>query len=238
MTTASATATATATVAVDTGTANVTGGTGATAARARRPRRDAARNHQRVLDAARELLGELGAEAGMEQIAARAGVGVGTVYRRFPSKDSLIEELVSLVSAELIEVGERALEQDDGSGLETFLRAIGRSLAEHRRWAGLLLPRETRAKCSSTQVRAQLGKLLDNAHRAGTISAQVRPGDVMALVWSMRGLIEACGDVAPDAWQRYLDIHLTGFRSPGPLSTTPAIAPDQLHELPASRSTA
>jgi AcrR family transcriptional regulator len=205
---------------------------------ARRPRRDAARNHQRVLDAARDLLGELGAEASMEQIAARAGVGVGTVYRRFPSKDSLIDELVSLVSAELIEAGERALEQDDGSGLETFLRAIGRSLAEHRRWAGLLLPRETRTKCSSTQVRAQIGRLLDNAHRAGTVSAQARQGDVMALVWSMRGLIEACGDGPPDAWQRYLDIHLAGLRSPGQLSTTPAITQSQLRELPAPRSAA
>ncbi len=235
MTTAMATPAAAS--ATGTNAGDVRGGSNAdTATGTRRPRRDAARNHQRVLDAARDLLGELGTEASMEQIAARAGVGVGTVYRRFPSKDSLIAELVSLVSAELIEAGERALEQDDGSGLETFLRAIGRSLADHRRWAGLLLPHDTRAKCSSVQVRAQLGRLLDNAHRAGTVCAQASQGDVMALVWSMRGLIEACGDGAPDAWQRYLDIHLTGLRCPGPLSATPAITADQLHELPVPRS--
>ena len=59
-------------------------------------RRDAVRNYHRVLDAAREVLGESGADASMEEIAARAGVGVGTVYRRFANKDALIDELVRL----------------------------------------------------------------------------------------------------------------------------------------------
>ena len=65
------------------------------------PRRDAVRNYQRILDAAREVLGESGADASMEQIAARAGVGVGTVYRRFASKDALIDELLRLALEEL-----------------------------------------------------------------------------------------------------------------------------------------
>ena len=59
-------------------------------------RRDAVRNYHRVVAAAREVLGESGAEASMEEIAARAGVGIGTVYRRFASKEALIDELLRL----------------------------------------------------------------------------------------------------------------------------------------------
>jgi AcrR family transcriptional regulator len=65
-------------------------------------RRDAVRNYHRVLNAAREVLGESGADASMEEIAARAGVGVGTVYRRFANKDALIDELVRLSMAEAL----------------------------------------------------------------------------------------------------------------------------------------
>ena len=208
----------------------------ATAAPTRRPRRDAERNYRLVLDAARELLGESGPDASMEQIAARAGVGVGTVYRRFPGKDSLVAELVTLVTAELVEAGGQVLAQDeDGGGLETFLRMIGQSFEDHRRWAGLLLPCVARAKRGGSEVRTQLARLLENAHRAGTVSPEVRLGDVMALIWGLQGLVEASGDVAPDAWRRYLDIHLAGLRSPLSLGT-PALTAAQLEHLPSPRS--
>ena len=65
-------------------------------------RRDARRNHDRVLAAAHEVLGESGADACMEEIAARAGVGVGTVYRRFASKDALIDELLQLALEQVL----------------------------------------------------------------------------------------------------------------------------------------
>lgn len=61
-------------------------------------RSDARRNYQRILEAARQVFGESGADACMEEIAARAGVGVGTVYRRFASKDALIDELLRLAA--------------------------------------------------------------------------------------------------------------------------------------------
>ena len=199
------------------------------------PRRDAAHTQARVLAAAREVLGEAGPEASMERIAARAGVGVGTVYRRFPGKESLVEQLVTLVTEELIEAGDRALAEDRGDGLERFLREIGRSLALNHRWSGLLLPGHTGATRGTMAVRARIAMLVENAQRYGTLSPEAALGDVMALVWGMRGLIEVCGDVAPDAWQRYVDIHLTALRGPHPLSTQPPITAAQLQQMPTAR---
>ena len=80
-------------------------------------RRDAVRNYHRIVAAARDVFGESGTEASMEEIAARAGVGVGTVYRRFANKDALIDELLRLATAEVLAAAERALARADGHGL-------------------------------------------------------------------------------------------------------------------------
>lgn len=202
----------------------------------RRPRRDAAQNYQLVVDAARELLGEAGVDASMEQIAARAGVGVGTLYRRFPCKESLVEELVRLVTEELVLAGEQALAGpdgtgDDGTGLESFLREMGRSFAKHRHWVGLLVPGQPRNDAGASVVRAQIARLFTTARRAGTLGAHAELGDIMALIWGMRGLAATAGDVAPGAWERYLDIHLAGLRAVEAPSRRAAISKRQLQRL-------
>ena len=188
-------------------------------ARAERPartvRRDAARNYGRILDAAREVLGESGADAGMEEIAARAGVGVGTVYRRFASKDALIGELLRLALADLTAATDAALTRTGGSGLEELLRAFGQSFADHARYATLFLERP--ADPSATRrIRAAIDELTTRAVAAGTVSPGTTPEDVMALVLAMRGLAQASGEVEPAAWERFLDIHLAGLRAAPP----------------------
>lgn len=191
-------------------------------------RHDALRNYERILDAARDLFGETGADTCMEDIAARAGVGVGTVYRRFSSKDALIDELLRLVVAELITASDSALARTDGSGLELLLRAFGKSFADHAHYADLLLDRQP-DPAVTRQLRAAMAELTDRAVAAGTVSKSVTTADVVALVSSMRGLVketkaapepgssmrepmkETKGAPAPD-WQRFLDIHLAGMR--------------------------
>jgi AcrR family transcriptional regulator len=183
-------------------------------------RRDAIRNYHRILAAARDVLGESGADAGMEEIAARAGVGVGTVYRHFASKDALIDELLRLALEEILSATDRALARTDGSGLEEFLRALGQSFADHARYANLLIQRRTE-DATVYRIRAAVDELTARAVAAGTVNPGTTPGDVLALVWGMRGLVQAAGEAAPGeaapgAWPRFLDIHLAGLRAVGP----------------------
>ena len=206
----------------------------ATKHRAPATRRDAVRNYHRILEAARAVLGEAGADACMEDIAARAGVGVGTVYRRFASKDALIDELLRLALEEILLATDEALACTDGHGLEQLLRALGHSFADHARYAGLLLQRPADA-AASRRVRAAIAELTARAAVAGTVNPGITAGDVMALIWAMRGLVQAAGQVTPEAWQRFLDIQLAGMRSPGPLSQAPPISVRQLSKLAVPR---
>ena len=201
-----------------------------TGTRAPAARRDAVRNYHRILDAAREVLGESGADACMEEIAARAGVGVGTVYRRFTSKDALIDELLELALEEILSSTERALARADGYGLEELLRALGQSFADHARYASLLLARQT-DDTTGHRIRAAIDELTARAIAAGTVNPGITAGDVMVLVLAMRGLVQAAGEVAPEAWQRFLDIQLAGMGATGPLSSAPPISPRQLARL-------
>jgi AcrR family transcriptional regulator len=203
----------------------VSGKTAPPAAAKHRPaatRRDAQRNHDRILAAAREVLGESGEDACMEEIAARAGVGVGTVYRRFASKDALIDELLELVLAEILAATERALARPDGHGLEELLRALGQSFADHARYASLLLARHT-DDATAHRIRAAIDELTARARAAGTVNPGVTAGDILVLIWAMRGLVQAAGQAAGQAWPRFLDIQLAGLRATGPLSSTPPL---------------
>jgi AcrR family transcriptional regulator len=193
-------------------------------------RSDAVRNYHRILAAAREVFGESGADASMEEIAARAGVGVGTVYRRFASKSALIDELLRLALEDVLSAIGRALGRADGHGLEDLLHAFGRSFADHARYASLFLKRRT-DPATSDWIRAAIDELTARAIAAGTVNPDVTTGDVMALVWAMQGLVQTAGEIAPEAWQRFVDIHLAGLGAAGPLSTTSPLSAGQLTKL-------
>jgi AcrR family transcriptional regulator len=193
-------------------------------------RRDAVRNYHRVLDAAREVLGESGADASMEEIAARAGVGVGTVYRRFANKDALIDELLRLSLEDGLDAARQALECPGGIGLEQFLRGLGTMFAAHARYAHLLLERSADS-AAQREIRAAVDVLTSRAVAAGTVNPGVTFGDVMTLIWAMNGLTQTTVGVSPDTWQRFLDIHLAGLCAPGPLSARAPISARQVAEL-------
>lgn len=198
-------------------------------------RRDAARNHQLVLEAAREVLAEFGTDASMELIASRAGVGVGTVYRRFPNKEALVDEIAGQMLRRLTEEARRALAPADGTGLESFLRVVGQSLSEHRGYAEKLVG-HTKAECVE-QLRDLVTELLVQAKRAGRVAAGIELGDVMTLIWGLRGIVETSGPVAPDAWRRHLDIQLAGLRSAtAPPSSRPALTRAELSRITSDKT--
>lgn len=200
------------------------------ATRSRPLRRDAIRNHQLVLEAARDVLAEFGTDASMELIASRAGVGIGTVYRRFPNKEALVDEIAGQMLALLTEEARRALTLADGTGLESFLRVAGQSLSDHRGYADKLVGR-TKTACVE-KLRDLVAELLVQAQRAGRAAPGVELGDVMAVFWSLRGIVETSGSVAPGAWQRHLDILLAGLRAAGTTpSPHPAVTRDQLRRI-------
>jgi AcrR family transcriptional regulator len=175
-------------------------------------RRDAVRNYYRIVDAARAVLGESGEDASMEEIAARAGVGVGTVYRRFANKDALIDELVQLVVAESLAIAKDALGCPGGEGLERLVRGLAGQFAAHARYAHLLLQRRDNA--ASLEIQAAIAELTDRALDAGTLHPGATVADVMALLWGTRGLIVANPETAAEEWGRFVDIHLAGLRAP------------------------
>src|SRR5918912_696083 len=100
---------------------------------ARPLRADAERNRARILAAAAEVFAERGLDVSLDDVAAHAGVGVGTVYRRFPDKDALIDALFEDKIAGVAEVAGRALElKDPWDAFETFVRAVAQAQAQDR----------------------------------------------------------------------------------------------------------
>ena len=185
-------------------------------------RRDAARNRNKILAAARAAFDEEGVDVGVESIAQRAGVGIGTLYRRFPTKELLIEAVVDEVLHAVLSAAEAALE--DGTpttGLADFLRAVGWLQFEH---AGCL----NRLWSSGhddvrSQIEAAIRTLVTQAQSAGAVRPELVYEDVIVLFWSLRGVIEATSTVSPDAWLRHLDLLLSALAPDGDLLEHPPL---------------
>lgn len=177
-------------------------------------RRDAAQNRERLLRAAWEVFAELGPDAGVEVIAARAGVGMGTLYRRFPTKEDLLAALSDEILDSILAVVRRAAAEPPAArGLERALWDTGTVLAAHHGWLTRLwaaIPPE------ADERRAELLSLLDGllirAQDAGEVREEITLSDVYASLLALRVLIDDTEGRTPDVWRRHLAIVLAGFR--------------------------
>lgn len=179
----------------------------------RQLRQDAARNRQHLLDAARTVFGHDGPEAGVEEIARLAGVGTGTLYRHFPSKEDLIRALVDDLSHGVEASADAGIAKRDGTGLWDFLRQAGELQARnqgllHRVWVD-----NARAEQVAT-IRAKIAKLVDDAHRHGTLPRAIKQSDILLILHGLRGVIEANHEDRPDAWKRYLHLATAALTRP------------------------
>jgi AcrR family transcriptional regulator len=183
--------------------------------------READRNDARLFQAAREVFAERGWDAPVSEIARRAGIGMGSLYRRYPSKELLaqrmriagMEQLVAQVRTALAE------EPDPWTALVRFFRD---ALTDQGAGGPLLplvggrLPTTDEVRTAAERLRAALVDLVDSAHRAGVLRADFTSADIPLLLEHLAPRIPVSGERATSLHLRYLDLVLAGLRPPDP----------------------
>jgi AcrR family transcriptional regulator len=198
-------------------------------------RRDAARNRERILEAAGEVFATRGLEVTLDDIAHHAGVGVGTVYRRFRDKEELIDALFDERMDAVLSVAEQALAVDDPwLGLEGFFVSIFELQAADRGLRELAFAgRHGRERVARAKARLEplIAEVVARGQASGQLRDDIRADDIPLLQKMLAETIEIAGDVSPDLWRRYLTIVLDGLRTrrdgPTPLPV-PSLEPGQL----------
>jgi AcrR family transcriptional regulator len=198
----------------------------------KRLRADARRNRKRIVAAARECFAEHGFDGQVDDIARRANVGVGTVYRHYPTKDALYEALAIDRFTRLAEWANEALEDPDPwAGFAGFMHRSAELQASDRALSEVMgaqpgLMEEAAERVALMEI---VEKLIARAQEAGAMRPDVVPEDVPTL---MCGLGRATQVGAPGkvmSWRRFLEIVLDGLRAPG---SSPLPEPPSLPESP------
>lgn len=179
-------------------------------------RRDAERNRQRILKAAAKVFTERGFEATLDEVARRAGVGVGTVYRRFPDKKSLAGALFEERIDRLVEMAERAQDQPDAwAGLVWFLEHSAEMLAGDRGLREILLYAvhgHDHVNYARDRMRPAVDRLVKRAQADGQVRADLAATDIPLIEFMIAGIAEYTRCVRPDVWRRYLALILDALR--------------------------
>jgi len=187
---------------------------------ARKPRADGARNRERLMQAAKAAFTEVGAEVSLEQIARRAGVGVGTFYRHFPSRDAIVEAVYRREVQQLADAATRLLASvSPGEALHQWMRLFVDYIATKKVIATALASIAGGASsiyaASGSRITETTTLLVERARAAGDIRADVEPADVL------RGLVGLTYGNTDPAWQasalRLIDILMDGLRAPSSL---------------------
>ena len=200
-------------------------------------RRDAERNRVRILKAAAEVFNERGLEVSLDEVARHAGVGVGTVYRRFPSKEELVEALfmerIDSIAALAEAAGEAA---DPWSGLVSFMEQMAEMLAGDLGLRQMLMfatyGRDTVSYARSRNA-PLIGRLVERAQAAGQLRGDLKQTDIPFIVFVLTEATMLAREVSPEIWRRYLSLVLDGMRpqrdgvTPLPV---PALLPEEMEK--------
>lgn len=193
-------------------------------------RRDAERNRQRVLAAARELFAEKGLEATLNDVARHANVGVGTVYRRFATKEELLEAIFADGMDQLAALAEAALQQEDSwQGFVWYVENMCEITATDRGLREIAFSKVyagDRVKACQERLVPVLTKLVERAQGDGYLRPELSSTD-MPIFGLLSGTVsEYAGHVDPDLWRRYVAILLGGMRQHDDQSPIPVEALD------------
>jgi len=194
-------------------------------------RRDAERNRQRILAAARSLIAWKGLGVGYEEIAREADVGVGTVYRRFPTRDGLFQELFQDRVDAVVGILEQALAvEDPWEGLCQFMRRDFELQTQDRGLREFMLgggDGTALGRCSRERIQPLVTELVERAQAAGRVRVDIGESDIAIILAMIGGLMDASLHVNPDLWQRYLAMVLDGIRRGDRHDEIPGNPPDQ-----------
>jgi len=185
-------------------------------------RADAARNREKVLESADRLFTTAGLKTQMDEVAELAGVGVGTVYRHFPTKENLIEAVVARIFESLLQEAEAALKDPDpGAAFRNFFTNMAEIQGRHRAFAEEMaaeIGMPVKAARLKKALHQTITKLVSQAQADGAIRNDIGPADIAMLLSGIAHAVEIGVDFEPDLRQRYINIILDGLR---PLNTSP-----------------
>ena len=200
-------------------------------------RRDAERNRERILAAARQAYAEAGLEVSMAEVARRAGVGIATLFRRFPTREDLIDAVFADRMDAYVEAADTALtDPDPWNGFAGFVEAICGMQAADRGVADLLtmtFPTAEALQAKHARALETSIQLIDRAKAAGHLRRDFTHQDLAILLMANAGVVAATGQAAPDAWRRLVAYMLQAFASGSAARNAelpPAPTPAALHQ--------
>ncbi|MFF0628161.1 TetR/AcrR family transcriptional regulator [Streptomyces sp. NPDC004296] len=203
-------------------------------------RREADHNDIRLMQAAREVFAEQGWEAPVSAIARRAGIGMGSLYRRYPSKEQLAQRMRIVGMEQLTALVHTALTEED-EPWSAFARFLRDALSAQGLGTPLLpvlggrLPATDEVDAAADRLRTAFDALVGNAHRAGVLRADFTSADMPLLLEHLTPRLPVPDERAAALHLRYLDLVLQGLRTSAADSPTPlpGPAPDwaELREL-------
>lgn len=181
-------------------------------------RRDAEVNLSRILVAARDVFAEHGYEGSMEEIALRADVGVGTLYRRFPNKADLLNAVVKAALLRQRQIAEAVLaEVAPEEGVFEFVR---RSIAVPSCWrATISAPPWRTSGTGLGETAPVLQEILERSQAAGSVRPDIEVADVVMVLMAVRSIADVCDTKSSRPSLRFLELLLDGLR-PGHESPT------------------
>jgi AcrR family transcriptional regulator len=187
-------------------------------------RADAARNRTLILDAARAAFAESGLDVGVEEIARRAGVGKGTLYRRFPTKEALVQAIFDDILVEYEALAAAATEHPEpGAAFAGFLDAAARMQASNQGFYDVVTQRLGPSALNDDQRRRFIdaaARPLRRAQDAGRVRTDLVPEDIQLMLRMLGATTRPAmdGSAMDDHWPRYLALLLDALR---PGSATP-----------------